>query len=321
MAVTKKKSVSVVIPNYNGKSLLEKNIPSVLKALAKVGLDYEIIVPDDSSSDDSVAFLREQFPQILVIEGNVNLGFSGNINRGLRQASKDLVLLLNSDIFLDENYFEHQLNYFENPQTFGVMGAIYDSSTKKNVQLDLYPNQNFWGFVKAIGIPGYTFEKPTALYFLSGSNALVDRQKLIELNFFNEIFSPFYGEDADLGLRAWRTGWDSYYDPRSICYHQGAATISKFNKLQKIRLISRRNKMLFHEAHLEEGVPRAKFKIKMTIDFLTRWVIGDFGYYAAYRQYLQRRGSLQEFLKTQTFLLSTTEALLKIKLKIHEGIV
>ena len=66
-------SISIVIPNYNGRDLLEKNIPSLLAALNN--FDFEIIVVDDCSSDDSVQFLKDTYPNVIVIKSNKNQGF------------------------------------------------------------------------------------------------------------------------------------------------------------------------------------------------------------------------------------------------------
>jgi GT2 family glycosyltransferase len=115
-------SISVVIPNYNGKHLLESNIPFVYAALRSSGItDFEIIVSDDASHDDSVDFLKSNYPAIILIENKINKGFSGNMNVGIFRSTKDLVLLLNSDVVLTAGYFKNQLHYFKKSDTFGVM--------------------------------------------------------------------------------------------------------------------------------------------------------------------------------------------------------
>ena len=310
------KSISVVIPNYNGKELLKKNIPTVLAALEYNRSDYEVIVADDCSVDDSVPFLKEKFTQVQVVVGDQNLGFSGNINRGLRVARKDLVLALNSDVSLEKDYFTYQLPYFENPHIFGVMGALLFPESKQVQRLDLYPKQDFWGYFKSMQIPGYQFDKPTRIFFVSVSNVLMDRNKLNELNGFNELFSPFYGEDLDLGFRAWRMGWESLYEPRSKAYHQASTTISQFNKKKKIRLISRRNKIIFHDLHLQ-GWQRCLFFLKMSLDVLSRWIILDTSYYKALVKYLMMRKSISDFKKRSFFRFDSQETLQTIQQRIH----
>ena len=92
------KSVSVVIPNYNGAHLLQKNLPSVIRALDFIQVEYEIIVVDDCSKDDSVLFIQTNYPAIKLIRNEKNGGFSISCNRGIELADKELILLLNTDI-------------------------------------------------------------------------------------------------------------------------------------------------------------------------------------------------------------------------------
>ena len=94
-------SVSVVIPNFNGCALLEHYLPSVRKALCHSSVTAsEIIVSDDGSTDDSVAYLRKQYPDIIVVESALNTGFAPAANRGIVRATMDAVLMLNTDMEL-----------------------------------------------------------------------------------------------------------------------------------------------------------------------------------------------------------------------------
>ena len=294
-------SISVVIPNYNGKNLLAANLPSIEESLRFANVPFEIIISDDGSTDDSVEFLKKNYPHIVLIEGAKNLGFSGNINRGLRAAKMDLVFALNSDIQLEKDYFVHQFDYFQQDDCFSVMGAIHDPVTKDVVKLDLDAQQSVFGFISAKKMENYHFDRPVPAFFASGSNMLICGKKLKQLNYFNEVFSPFYGEDADLGLRAWRMGWSSYYEPKSVCYHQTSSTIKKHNSQKKIRAISRRNKMIFHQIHLQ-STDYARFLAKTLIDVFTRFLVFDFGYYKAFWAFLKTLPTLRE--QNQKFPLS-----------------
>ena len=96
-------SISTVLPNYNGRHLLEKNIPSLLEAIGTI--HNEIIVVDDCSTDDSVAFLENTYPNIKVIRNDVNLGFSSTCNKGIRAATLDLLCIVNTDVTFTPDYF------------------------------------------------------------------------------------------------------------------------------------------------------------------------------------------------------------------------
>ena len=96
-------AASVVIPNWNGKDLLAKYLPSVIQALAGNPCN-EIVVVDDASTDGSADFLRAQFPQVHVVALPRNHGFGGCSNAGFQAARNDVVVLLNSDMRVDTGF-------------------------------------------------------------------------------------------------------------------------------------------------------------------------------------------------------------------------
>ncbi len=280
-----KPGISVVIPNYNGKSLLAKNLPFVSAALKASRCSYEVIVPDDASTDDSVAFLQQHYPQVILIESAKNGGFSVNINKGIAAASYDLVLLLNSDIKLSENYFEHQLKYFSSTDTFGVMGLVLDEGTNQMAEACKYPKTSTFKINHIKNLP-LTGNSDVYTFYLSGGNALVDRHKLIELGGFNEIFSPFYHEDLDLSLRAWESGFKCYYENNAVCWHAVSATIKAHSSKNKIKVIVTRNKLLLHYFHLQ-GWRLYLWSVITFLSLAVRWVSGRLYYYKAWQLYIQ----------------------------------
>jgi len=285
------RSISVVIPNFNGRHLLEANLPSVFAALANVGSNGEVIVADDASTDGSVEFLRQHYPSIILVEHHVNQGFSANINNGFRVATKDLVLALNNDVVLDAFYFRDQLPLFENPDVFGTMGSIWEKRRNGEMESVLIdgsklPIYNGISFSSTANVhyPSNP-DSPLPTFFLSGANALVHRKKLNELGGMNEVYSPFYMEDVDLSLRAWRMGWQCVYVPSSACIHAPSSTIASSSSKRRVRTISRCNKMLFHLFHLQ-GAPLLRYQCYLAVNFMVRWVMADIAWYAAFRRML-----------------------------------
>lgn len=275
MAAVKKFSISVVIPNYNGKHLLEANLPSVVKALQFIQTEYEIILVDDASSDGSVEFIQHNYPDVQLFVNDKNKGFSPTVNKGVFEAKYDLVLALNSDVQLSEDYFVEQLKYFEKTDTFGVMGKIVDHSGTQLQDAAKLPKVSFKGIKGSYNYIPNILPVSTWLpsFFLSGANALMDRKKLIELNGFDEIFAPFYFEDADLGIRAWRVGWKCYFEPSAVCMHELSSTISKL-KSEKVKTIIERNRIQFNYLHLE-GIQLFFFKCWGWMRCLGRILKGD----------------------------------------------
>lgn len=242
--------ISVVIPSYNGAALLEANLPPLIAALREAGADYEIIVSDDASSDGSAGFLKKNYPGVILIENAENSGFSTNINRGIARASKPLTFLMNTDIRLEPGYFAPLLPYFSEPGVFGVMGRIIGADDDRLQDSAKYPRRNG---VQVDGSANYLPARGNRApsLFLSGAEALVDTARLKALGGFDEIFSPFYGEDLDLGLRAWRSGWTCWYEHAAVCRHRTSSTIAAHNKPDAVRAIAARNKFHLHFIHLD----------------------------------------------------------------------
>ena len=251
------KGISVIIPNYNGIGLLPKILPPLFIALENTQLVNEVIIVDDCSTDDSVLFLQHNFPSVKLVINTTNRGFSPSINKGIYVAQYDHVLLLNSDVILSENYFTPLFRYFDKEDTFGVMGRII-SWDNDNIQ-DAAKYPSFHGAkIKTSG--NYLPEKPGEndwLYsmYLSGANAFIHRKKLLALNGFDEIFTPFYVEDFELSLRAWRLGWKCYYEHFAVCRHKISVSVKNKDHKNYINTIYYRNKMFLHAIHL------TKFKL------------------------------------------------------------
>jgi GT2 family glycosyltransferase len=111
--------------------------------------------------------------------------------------------------------------------------------------------------------------------YISGANALLDKRKFEEIGGFNELFSPFYVEDFEFSLRAWRRGWKCYYDYPSICRHQTSTTIQSENRKRYIRKIYNRNKMFLHGIHLPAG-KRYVYYFQLFFEGLAKLVTGNF---------------------------------------------
>lgn len=261
------KGISVVIPNYNGRKLLEQIVPPLLIALDNAELAYEVIISDDASTDDSVFFLQSNYPSFKIICNKSNAGFSPTINKGIFEAQYDYVLLLNSDVKLGVYFFKPMMHYFKHTDTFGVMGRIVGWNDEIIQDAAKYPS--FHGTkIKTSG--NYYLEDgedEQGLYsmYLSGANALVSREKLLALGGFNELFAPFYVEDVDLSIRAWRLGWKCYYEHQAICRHQTSTSINNANKKQYIKKIYNRNKLFLHSLHLN-GLKRSLWFLQVLVE-------------------------------------------------------
>lgn len=283
----KNKSISVIIPNYNGKHLLEAYLPSLIIALEYCKIENEILFIDDCSKDDSIDFIKNNYPEIKIIENKVNVGFSKTCNAGINVACKDLVFLLNTDVKLVENYFEKQFVYFEKPDTFGVMGRIMNFDGKKIEDAARLPR--FKGSKFKANTFYYILENSEFTYttYLSGANALIDTEKLKQLEGFDEIYSPFYFEDFDLGLRAWKMNWKLYYDHESICYHRVSASTNTIKKSNFVKIIYHKNSFTLQSIHLF-GYKRYIWHIQLiTTTLFSHLIKGEFWIFKSIIEYVK----------------------------------
>jgi GT2 family glycosyltransferase len=124
--------------------------------------------------------------------------------------------------------------------------------------------------------------------YLSGANAFVDREKIVRLGGFDELFAPFYVEDYELSLRAWRFGWKCYYEHDAICRHKESVTIKSKASKSQVNKIYYRNKMYLHALHLKKSL-LALWHIQLFFECLLNLVMFRFYFLSAMFQYLQNR--------------------------------
>jgi GT2 family glycosyltransferase len=295
------KSISVVIPNYNGRDLLSKNLPSVYVALRQVNAEHEVIVVDDASSDDSVSLLRNEFKDVIVLVNEINRGFSPTINKGIIVAKKDLVLLLNSDVVLTPDFFKPLMPYFENNDTFGVSARFIGLNDDIIQDAGKYPELLLSGKIQPYNFYVDQPEGWVPTLFVSGGGGLIDRAKLQRLEGFNEIFAPFYVEDMDLSIRAWEAGWKCYYEHEAICRHPVAATIGRFHVKKSIWIITHRNKLILHDLHLSR-TSKMIWNFRQAITLVIQGIAFRWKYHKAFLLYLGKRPQIRESKKRQQMI-------------------
>lgn len=238
-------SASVVIPNWNGRDLLEKYLPSVVTALAGHP-DNEVIVVDNGSEDGSAEFVRQRFPSVKLLALEKNLGFGGGSNAGFRAAKNDIVVLLNSDMRVAPDFLAPLLEGFIDERVFAVSCQIFFSDPdKKREETGL--TQAWWSEgglrVRHRDDAGVTERFPC--FYGGGGSCAFDRRKFLELGGFDELLRPFYLEDTDLGMMAWKRGWTVFYEPRSHVWHEHRGTIGKKFSPAYIQAMLKKNFILF----------------------------------------------------------------------------
>ncbi len=268
--------VSIVIPNYNGKEIIEKNLPHVLKAKKYLGNNIkEIIIVDDGSYDDSVNFIKKSFPEIRLIVHKKNRGFSCAVNTGARMCKGDLICLLNSDVVPEEKFLVNSLPHFKDKKVFAVSlrERGYSWATGNFLNGYLHHEQ------------GTVSDKTHYSLWASGGSALFRRSTWMELGGMDEkVFSPFYWEDIDLSYRATKRGYDVLWEPGSVVDHKHESTVSKLSK-KYVQRIRERNELLF----IWKNIHSKKF-IRNHIGALLKRIIKHPGYLVIFVMALSKLG-------------------------------
>lgn len=237
--------ISIVIPNYNGRRLLEKNLP-ILARHAVTGLcEVEIIVVDDGSTDASAAFVRESFPRIKVLEQGVNQGYILACNRGVREAGGEIVYLLNSDVEVCAGFLDPVILAFKK-DVFAVTSAEVDprgpdATGRVSIPLVKFKLGIFWYWYEEL--PKGSSEPVEALT-VSGGHTAYDRKAFLELGGYDYLFRPLYAEDGDVCWRAWKKGLKSLIAPKSKVIHECQATMSKLLSPERLKRIHWKNRFL-----------------------------------------------------------------------------
>ena len=230
--------LSVIIVNYNVQYFLEQALLSVRRAVQ--GIDNEVFVVDNNSSDGSVAMVREKFTDVKLIANADNPGFSIANNQAIRASESEYVLLLNPDTVVEEDTFQKCIAFMDAHSEAGALGVrmIDGSGTFLPESKRGFPSA-FVAFCKTFGL-GRIFPK-SALFnryylghlgehdtneveVLAGAFMFMRRTALEKVGLLDETFF-MYGEDIDLSYRITQGGFKNYYLPETtIIHYKGEST-------------------------------------------------------------------------------------------------
>ncbi len=237
--------VRLIVLNYNGAEILSRCLPSLVEATARSSRPAQLTLLDNGSTDGSVGWARGRFPELsVVITPQNRLLFS--FNDYVKTLDEDIVILMNNDIRVETDFMEPLVRVFEEqpdaflaaPQTFSFDGSRYEGGrTRARIRWGLFWSSAFFpGWEALQQKPGWTFA--------SGFGAF-HRSRFLELGAYDDLYFPGIMEDADLGFRAWRQGYRSYYVPTSRVYHFGQASFKKAFGEKGIQILAHRNSFLF----------------------------------------------------------------------------
>lgn len=226
----KRFKASVIIPNWNGESLLKDCLKSLRE---QTFTDFEIILVDNGSTDGSLEYVVSNFPGVKIVKLEKNFGFAKAINEGVKASRADYVVFLNNDTAASKNWLKNLIeciNY--HPEAISINSKILNFYNRKKIDgVGILINEV--GQAKSIGWNQKDtgqFNKEIYIFGATGGAALFRREDFIKVGGFDEKYF-MYSEEVDFAFRAQFLGYKSIYCPKAKVFHKHKATAKKLPQL------------------------------------------------------------------------------------------
>jgi len=278
------KPLAVVILNYNGKKYLEKFLPGVLSH----SKEADIIIADNASTDDSVEYIAENFPEVLLIQNKFNGGFAQGYNEALKELNYTYFLLLNSDIEVTPNWLQPLLDKIhEEPHIAGVQPKILSYANQNQFEhagaSGGFLDRNYYPFCRGrifelTELDSGQYDGETEIFWATGACLLIRSEVFFKAGGFDKHFFA-HMEEIDLCWRIKKMGFEFHVVPASVVYHVGGGTLP-YSSPRKTYLNFRNSLFMLIKNH--DGVLIPKLLNRLLLDgvaavrFLIRFELKQF---------------------------------------------
>ncbi|GAB1489135.1 glycosyltransferase family 2 protein [Opitutaceae bacterium] len=278
------KSVCLAILNFNGVHHLEFLLPTLAQAMAGADAKTNVVVLDNRSTANDIAWLAAHAPGIEVVVAPQN-DYLYSYNDLLASRTEDIVVLLNNDLRLAPGFLQALLRPFDEPDIFsvGATSRDWDDTAYTCGPATLHAHHGVYSW-------DWQRDRQTAsnTLFTSGGFMAVDRKRFLELGGFNRLFYPGYGEDLDLCFRAWRRGWRCVFEPAALVYHRENGTFST-----RAQRLMERSQWLFQWSSLPASASWLERAAMTALTAVRRASAGDTGWLIRRMQIRQEWQSLR----------------------------
>lgn len=225
--MSSKPFVSIIIVNWNGRKFLEDCLRSLSRITYK---KKEILFVDNASLDDSVEYVKKNFPKIRIIQNNKNLGFAEGHEIAFNKSKGQAILILNTDTIVEKNLLDALIKKLYKNDTIGAVQPKIVIYPQKNLidsigsfflmSGDLY----HYGREKDPSLPIYN--RPMDIFSAKGACILFKREILTKTGLFDKDYFAYF-EETDLCMRIWLAGYKVVYTPETVVYHKGGASAER----------------------------------------------------------------------------------------------
>ena len=220
--------LSVTIVSYNVRRYLDQCLESVGKALK--GVESEVFVVDNASSDDTMTVLPPKYPEVKFVANDENLGFARANNVAIRQSQGEYVLLLNPDTTVAEHTLREAVAFMDaHPQAGGAGVMMHNEDgtrapeSRRGIPTPWVSALKMLGFTKRYYMSHLPWDEPCRIEVISGAFFLLRRSAIDKVGMLDEDFF-MYGEDIDLSYRLLKGGYENWYLPLPIVHYKGKST-------------------------------------------------------------------------------------------------
>lgn len=317
------KKIAVVILNWNGAKLLDQFLPSVVA----FSNEATIYVADNASTDTSIEILKSQFPSVKIIQNPGNYGFAMGYNEALKYVDEEYYALVNSDIEVTENWLSPIIELFDSQAKVAIIQPkILDYKKKSHFEYAGAAG----GFMDKYGYPfcrGRIFDTveedlkqyddEIEIFWASGACFFIRKEVYHQLNGFDATFFA-HQEEIDLCWRAFNAGFTTKYNPKSVVYHVGGATLKEENPMKTY--LNFRNSLFMLTKNLPkkdlfpilftrlffDGLAGIQFIVKGRFKHCLAIIHAHFALYKWLKTYYKQRNNVQKtnYFKARNIVIS-----------------
>ncbi len=260
------KNIAIAILNYNGRKHLETFLPSVVKHSEKA----TIYVIDNASTDDSLLFLKEIYPEIKIILNTANFGFAGGYNEGMKSIHEELVVLLNSDVEVSNNWLEPLSNAMSDGNIAGCQPKIKSYLEREKFEhagaCGGFIDKDYFPFCRGrilnhVENDNGQYDKSENVFWVSGAAFMIRNSLFKETGGFDADFFA-HMEEIDLCWRIQKTGKSFLIVPQSEVFHLGGGTLG-YESPTKLYLNFRNNLYMIIKNHPGYLFPKLFYRMAL----------------------------------------------------------
>ncbi len=265
--------VSLVIPSYNGKDLTIKLLESLKKTTYK---NYEIVLVDNGSVDGTYEYVKKRYPYIKAVKIEINRGFTGGMNFGIKHSKGEYIVVMNNDMTFDPNWLMELVKVAESDKRLGIIGSAYTSRDANFVRLGYKERGKIILNFKPVDVPKIESNKLPTVVEVDNTFGLTRREVLDKVGLFDEKYF-IYWEEVDLCYRAKKAGYKIAAATKSTVFHEGSLTMKKYTYTKTFHYHKNKIRFIFKNLNLLRKLVNVPLTLlQLAVKCVVYMVRGDF---------------------------------------------